>query len=88
MAEKEDTLKIPAVQEVEMIGTEKFGVSRSEIDRTMDIGDVTDITFRGELVEKRDDIWIYRKVGPAQATGDVDEMTTEEMRRSLPKADR
>lgn len=84
----EEKIKVAAVPEIEMVGTEKFGVSMSEIDRTMDIGDVTDITFRGELIEKRDDIWIYRKVGPAKASGDVDEMTTEEMRRNLPKADR
>lgn len=88
MAHTDKPLEVPAVPEIEMIGTEKFGVNKLEIDQSMDIGDVVEIVFRGELIELRDDIMVFRKTGPAKSQGNVDSLTMDEIKRTLPKADK
>ncbi len=84
----EEKFDIPATPEVNLTVTEKFAVNASEVDAFMDIGDVTDIRFKSELLEKKDGILIFRKVGTAEQEGAVRELTVEEMRSKLPKARR
>ncbi len=88
MAEKGKPIEVPVVEEVIVVGTEKFGINKLEVDQSMDIGDVVEMVFRGELIERRDDIMIFRKTGPAKTQGNVDTLTVDEMKRTLPKADR
>ena len=89
MADKEK-LEIPAVPEVQRMTTEKFAVNKSEVDVPVEIGDFVDVHLRGEVVEFQDGgtIIILRKTGKARAEGDVQSSTVEEMRNSLPKADK
>lgn len=79
---------VPATPEVNLTVTEKFAVNVSEVDAFIEIGDVTDIRFKGELLEKKDDILIFRKIGAAEQEGSIRELTVEEMRSKLPKARR
>lgn len=88
MPEDNKKIEIPAVPEVELTVTEKYGVNPSEVDAMMDIGDVTELVLRGELIEKKPAVWIFRKVGAAKRQGDIKELTVEDMRERLPKAQR
>lgn len=85
----EEKMEIPAVPEVRRITTEKFALNKSEVDTTVEIGDVVDVHLRGEVVEFQDGgtIIVLRKTGKARTNGDVRELSLEEMRNKLPKAD-
>lgn len=88
MADKMGKIKIDAVPQVELQGTEKIAFAVEEIDATVEIGDVVEMAVRGEVIEKRENMVIIRKTGKAKRQGDIGELTLEEMRKKLPEARR
>lgn len=84
----EDKIKVDVVPQVEIQATEKYGFAVEEVDAIVEIGDVVEMSVRGEVIEKRDGMVIFRKTGKAKRQGEVSELTLEEMKNKLPQARR